>query len=518
VLNGANAALSNVTIDGQQFAAVQWIGVLSAGQGYTSQPACTIIGDGSGAKCTVDIDGTTHKVVTASLTSYGHGYTRAAVLIEGGGGRGASAATAIGPNLNPSGGANIAVLGVRSRLDHVNTIYAATHGIQVGNLTLNNAAAATKLDHVMSLFNSGDGIHGVNTTDVHLGGQSEVENNLGIGVSLFNCGAWRIVANDIGGNAAGGIGVGGTIDSGRSHPNSFGQIILGNQFGNNGGHDIDIEGYDHAGGGAVSLYNTISSNQFIGSSLRLEDRFDAIHIEDSGANSITANTIWQGPANAYRNGIGIYESAEGRELTDTVSGNAITGPKVPILITKSTLLGANNENGANESRQTPAFWINNMPWGAIDSTGARTPLGLLDETNRVFYFGHGTAKQIELQPKPGTSLVELDGNTQRVSVLGSLTASSLRVGGEPLEPDLRAVSGLIGGSPLGIGGCTTGDVAVPGAQTSMIAEVGPVYGVDPGDAFSIRGYVSRQNVVTVKVCALATATPRAARYAVRLRR
>ncbi len=250
----------------------------------------------------------------------------------------------------------------------------------------------------------------------------------------------------------------------------------------------------------------------------MEDRFDAIHIEDSGANSITANTIWQGPPNAYRNGVGIYESVEGRESTDTVLGNTIRGPKVPILVTKSTLLGANDENGTNEVRETPAFSLNNMPWGAIDSAGTTAPLGLLDENNHVFYFGHGAAKQIELQPKPGTTLVKLDGGAQQVSVLGSLAVSSLSVAGQPVEPELHAVTGPIGGSPLGIGGCATGDVAVPGAQMSMIAEVGPAYGVDPGDAFYVRGYVSSQSVVTVKICAINAATPRVSRYAVRVRR
>jgi hypothetical protein len=518
LMNGTNAALSNVTVDGQQFASVQWIGLRSPGQGYISRPACRIIGDGSGATCILECDWTTHRLAMATLTSYGHGYTHATVMITGGGGSGASIDIAVGPNLNASAGANIKVLGVRSRLDHVNSIHAATHGIQIGDPTRNNVAAATKLDHVMSLFNSGDGIYGVNTTDAHLGGQSEVENNLGIGVNLFNCGAWRIVANDIGGNAAGGIKVEGTIDSvPTTHPNSFGQIILGNQFGNNGGHDIDIEGYDHMGRGSVSLYNTISSNQFIGSWLRVEGSFDAIHIEDSGANSITANTVWQGPPSAYRNGIGIYESAQGRELTDTVASNTINGPKVPILIAESTLLGANDENGTNEARQMPAYWLNNRPWGAMDSTGARTPLGLLDERNRVFYYGHRAAKQMDLQPKPGTSLMKLDGNTRQVSVLGLLTVSRLRIGTEPVEPDLRGVTGPIGGSPLRVGHCATGDVAVPGAQAVMITEVSPVNSVDPGDPFYVRGYVSSQGIVTVKICAAAAATPRAARYAVRLR-
>ena len=58
-----------------------------------------------------------------------------------------------------------------------------------------------------------------------------------------------------------------------------------------------------------------------------------------------------------------------------------------------------------------------MPWGAIGWAGTTAPLGLVDADSRVLYFGHGAAKQIELQPKAGTTLVKLDGGAQQVSVL-----------------------------------------------------------------------------------------------------
>lgn len=517
LLSGTNAVLSNVTVDGQQFAAVQWVGLVSGGEGYSAKPACKVSGDGVGAQCSVDVDPASKTIGSLTLTSYGRGYTHAAVSITGEEGRGASVVAAVGPNLNPSGGVNIKVAGVRSRLDHVTSIHAPTHGIQIGDAATNNTAAATKLDHVISLFNSGDGIYGVNTTDVHLGGQSEIENNLGAGVDLSNCGAWRIVANDIGGNGTNGVEVTGTIDTAlMHHSNSFGQMIIGNQFGNNAAHDIEIGGYDHKNGGYVSLYNTISENQFIGSQLRPPNTYDAIHIEDSGGNSVTANTVWQGPPNAYRDGIGIYESVDGRELADIVASNATNGPKIPIRIVKSTMLGANSENGNNEVRQTPAFWLNNRPWGAMDGSGARIPLGILDHENRVLYFGHAGQKLIDMQPNPGTSLLQLDGNRKQVTVLGTLAVSKLQIAGKTVAPDLRGMTNPIGGSRLDVGSCAKQQLQVPGAQTSMVAQVSPVDGVDPGDAFYLRGYVSSEGIVTVKVCAAVGGVPRVTRYVVRV--
>ncbi|HEY4049625.1 MAG TPA: hypothetical protein VGM27_22410 [Acidobacteriaceae bacterium] len=518
LLNGTNAVLSNVTVDGQQFSAIQWAGLAAGGGGYTAKPDCFVTGDGLGAQCSVDLDPASKTITTVTLTDYGRGYTHAVVNLTGGGGRGASVVAAVGPHLNPSAGANIKIMGVRSRLDHVTSIHAAAHGIQIGDTTTDNAAAASKLDHVMSLFNSGDGIYGVNTTDVHLGGQSEIENNLGAGVDLINCGAWRIVANDIGGNGTNGINVTGTIDTALTHhSNSFGQIIIGNQFGNNVAHDIQIEGYDHKNGGYVSLYNTISENQFIGSQLRPTNTYDAIHIEDSGGNSLTANTVWQGPPNAYRNGIGIYESTDGREFADIVASNLTKGPTTPIRIVKSTMLGANSENGGGDVRETPAFWLNDKPWGAMDVTGTGTPLGILDQQNRVLYFGHSGQKQIDLQPNPGTSLLQLDGNRKQVTVLGTLVVSSLHVEGKTVGADLRGITDLMGGSRLGVGVCVKQQLKMPGAQTSMAAQVSPVDGIDPGDGFYLRGYVSSENFVTVKVCAAVGGVPRATRYVVHVR-
>lgn len=81
---------------------------------------------------------------------------------------------------------------------------------------------------------------------------------------------------------------------------------------------------------------------------------------------------------------------------------------------------------------------------------------------------------------------------------------------------LSATSGSIGGSALTAGQCASGTVTVTGATTSMAVAVLPAGGTSPGTGFYWQGYVSSAGTVTVRVCALATGTPTAIPYNVRV--
>lgn len=124
--------------------------------------------------------------------------------------------------------------------------------------------------------------------------------------------------------------------------------------------------------------------------------------------------------------------------------------------------------------------------------------------------------------------VDLDVTTSApyggVARVGSLTASKC-VGTDASKnlvsdtncqtlPDLVGTTGSIGGGLLTIGTCTSGTASVTGATTAMSATASPV--TYPGDGNYWLAYVSGADVVTVKVCAVATLTPTASAYNVRV--
>ena len=79
---------------------------------------------------------------------------------------------------------------------------------------------------------------------------------------------------------------------------------------------------------------------------------------------------------------------------------------------------------------------------------------------------------------------------------------------------LTGSTGSIGGSLLTALSCTSGTATVTGVTTGMTIAVTPV--TYPGDDFTWQAYVSGTDTVTVKLCSLATLTPTASVYNVRV--
>lgn len=210
------------------------------------------------------------------------------------------------------------------------------YGIEIYSSERNESCCA-KLSKVMAVGNRGAGLHLANTADVMVS-VSEFENNAGFGIEINDSPTTRIEHSDIGGNALGGIRVYGRADSPlQAHR----QIIIGNQFGNNGGFDIDIAGYDSSGKKQVSTGNLISSNEFIGSPTRPEG-FDAIRLVDSGNNTIVGNTFSAPAGHAYKACIGIYGDREGPdEVTGNTCAASAAAGKIGFTGTATTIFGDN---------------------------------------------------------------------------------------------------------------------------------------------------------------------------------
>ncbi|HLW53585.1 MAG TPA: right-handed parallel beta-helix repeat-containing protein [Candidatus Angelobacter sp.] len=189
------------------------------------------------------------------------------------------------------------------------------YGIELFSSPRNESCCA-KLSKIMSLANGGAGLHLANTADVFVS-LSEFENNGTFGIELNNSPTARIEHSDIGGNKLDGIRIYGTADSPLQANR---QMIIGNQFGNNGGHDINIAGYDEKGRKQVSTGNLISSNEFIGSPTR-PPGYDAVHVVDSGDNTIVGNSFSAPAGHPYKACIGISGP---HERPDQVTGNTCT--------------------------------------------------------------------------------------------------------------------------------------------------------------------------------------------------
>jgi Right handed beta helix region len=221
----------------------------------------------------------------------------------------------------PKGGRAIVVAQAnRVEMFRVTAQNAPGYGIQIYSSDRNESCCA-KLSKVMAIANGQAGLHLANTADLFIG-LSEFENNGTFGIELNNSPTTRIEHSDMGGNTQDGIRIYG---SGSSPLQSNRQIIVGNQFGNNGQYDINVVGFDYAKKKHVSTGNVISANAFIGSPTR-PSGYEAIHIVDSGENTIVGNTF-SGPAgHPYSACIAISGD---RELPDTVSGNTCTATAAP---------------------------------------------------------------------------------------------------------------------------------------------------------------------------------------------
>jgi Right handed beta helix region len=249
----------------------------------------------------------------------------------------------------PKGGTAILVNQAnRAEMFRVTAQNAPGYGIELYS-TPRNESCCAKLQKVMSIANGQAGLHLASTADVFIS-LSEFENNGTFGIELNNSPTTRIEHSDMGGNALDGIRIYGTAGSPlQSHR----QIIVGNQFGNNGRYDIAIAGFDDAGKKHVSTGNLISSNEFIGSPTRPAG-YEAIHIADSGENTIVANTFSAPRGHPYSSCIGISGDREGQ---DQVSGNTCTATaaaKDAFTGTPTTVFGPNQGKGAPSPKTSPS--------------------------------------------------------------------------------------------------------------------------------------------------------------------
>lgn len=244
--------------------------------------------------------------------------------------------------LAPKGGVGILVNKAgRVEMFRVTAQNSPGYGIQIYSEA--NESCCAKLQKIMAISNGQAGLHLANTADVFIS-VSEFEGNGTFGIEINNSPTARIEHSDLGGNAQDGIIMYGTGRALQSNK----QIIVGNQFGNNFRYDINVVGFDYDQKKHVSTGNLISSNGFIGSDKRPAG-YAAIHIVDSGDNTVAGNTFAATSAHPYSSCVSI--SGE-RELPDLVTGNSCTPSAAP---GKTALVGTSNTQfGDNRGKVMPA--------------------------------------------------------------------------------------------------------------------------------------------------------------------
>jgi hypothetical protein len=243
----------------------------------------------------------------------------------------------------PQGGVGILVNQAnRVEMFRVTAQNNAKYGIQL--YSKNNESCCAKLSKIMALANGQAGMHLANTADVFVS-VSEFEDNGTFGIELNNSPTARIEHSDMGGNQQDGIIMYGTASSSLQANK---QIIVGNQFGNNGRYDINVVGWDSAGKKHASTGNLISSNGFIGSSRRPAG-YAAIQVVDSGENTIVGNTFSATSSHPY--GACVNISGD-HALPDLVTGNTCSPSATS---GKPGFNGtANTQFGDNRGKTVPA--------------------------------------------------------------------------------------------------------------------------------------------------------------------
>ena len=203
------------------------------------------------------------------------------------------------------------------------------------------------------------------------------------------------------------------------------------------------------------------------------------------------------------------------QLTNTIL--TITGPIQPSV----EIYGGSALLTAGSGTDSHYFYVNSNlnPTFVVDGTDFLANHGI---TNLVSWNGSGGGNgllTLHLSYHPTVSSIvdrpctfiacTIDDPSGGTHVING----TLVLGTHLSKPALTGVTETITGTALAAS-CNSGTARVPGATTGMPVVVSSVGGIDIGGAFSLRGAVTAENIVTVYVCG--TGTPPSFAYNVRV--
>ena len=248
----------------------------------------------------------------------------------------------------------------------------------------------------------------------------------------------------------------------------------------------------------------------------------------SGSSSAFIDTVGSGgfDLTTYGGAYSLNSTGGGYEFVDANSFSSSSG--YDVTVGSGGVSFKVNKAGGNVEIETTGGSFNFQDNSASSSSSyAEITTGsggqYYTANNGGFYFNDTFGGEFNADVTGGIVL------TGSPTTVDSLIDSALTPGTSPVCPNgsggalvntgcatgaLTGTTGSIGGSLLTIGTCSSGTVSVTGASTSMVATASPV--TYPGDGNYWLAYVSAANTVTVKVCAVATLTPTASIYNVRV--
>ncbi|MDE1146576.1 MAG: glycosyl hydrolase family 28-related protein [Azospirillaceae bacterium] len=269
------------------------------------------------------------------------------------------------------------------------------------------------------------------------------------------------------------------------------------------------------------LNNQIYGNEFLGYNVYTPFNFFASSglnvVQGHGYSSSGGAVTFGGAVNAndvidYEQGGTVISFHQHPYTVASVSATALTATTANLTTLHATT--------TNFTKFPQAFGVTGQffgPYapnmGVMEENGTQTRFLHLgaDTTTTAGSYWWGFAPSNEATTNFPMSL-SFDGTTATFNVTGNLQSN-----GRALYPVLTATTGSIGGTSLANATCATGTVSVSGATTAMAVIATPA-GSDPGNGFSVGGYVSASGTVTVKVCNLSglAAAPVAVAYNVRV--
>lgn len=216
------------------------------------------------------------------------------------------------------------------------------------------------------------------------------------------------------------------------------------------------------------------------------------------ANNVNAATVNAGALVA--NSVNVTSNASGPQTVAVLAPNLSTGNQICQVF------------GKTQGPHTSTFfcwWNTDIPYGSLETWAGGDPLQL--KGSSLWLNGGPVAiGNSSTIGSPLPALLNVGSNAQfQVDGIGNMKAANF-------AGILSGTTGAIGGTALGAGACSAGNVGVPGATTGAPVAVSASDGGLPAGMTILSAAVTSPNTVSVQVCAVSSVTPPAKTYKVRV--
>lgn len=439
-----------------------------------------------------------------------------------------------------------------------NYLYQANNG-----LFCTNPSIGLQAIHNLIGYHKADGVHVTFGCSDAVWTQNVVFSNSFRGMGIFATSKQIVSLNTLEWNGT----------SGLEAFNDNDVVISGNQFDRNSGAGLTI---NSTGGQNIAITHTGNAYRRNGAGAApgtdvhvvfngTTDRFSssgnsyyATNVNDDGSGIVAPNYVFMGTSPAFTNSsmfddpqaqnTGVYENGSTQSAVAPLLG-AVLGPNtfsgtqtfasggtwasggiIEAAIQGTTTVQLATSTGTH--KLTMQAWPGGNTYNALNFNDGATAAGMAGlfgggGTDGNLYANVPSGNTFKWRINNGSDQMTLDGTGLSLANL----SPSLPVYTDASSPRrltstapagysavLSGTTGSIGGGALAPGACTAGTASVTGARSTMVAAASP--SADPDSTLStgvaFYAFVSANDVVTVRLCAIVAVTPAAATYNVRV--